>query len=87
MPLASVTPSARFAEDLGADSLDVIELATRFEERFEVVVSDDEAESCHCVADAVRLLEGKGAGRSDSGDCESCHGEPHAMIEMSITAA
>jgi acyl carrier protein len=82
VPLDSVTQDARFAEDLGADSLDVVELAMRFEERFEVVVSEDEAESCICVADAVRLLEGKGAGRADSGDCE-----PDAMSEMSVAAA
>jgi len=71
VPVESVTLEARFAEDLGADSLDVIELAMRFEERFEVMVSDDEAESCFCVADAVRLLEGKGAGRLDSAGCEA----------------
>ncbi len=39
-----VTPSARFVEDLGADSLDVVELIMRFEEEFDIEIPDEEAE-------------------------------------------
>ncbi len=54
-----VTPQARFVEDLGADSLDVVELVMRFEEEFEIEIPDEDAEKITTVSDAVTYIEGK----------------------------
>ena len=52
---------ASFVEDLGADSLDTVELVMAFEEEFNVEIPDDAAETIVTVGDAVRFLE-KNAG-------------------------
>ncbi len=52
-----VTPQASFIEDLGADSLDIVELVMAFEEEFNVEIPDDAAETIVTVGDAVRFLE------------------------------
>jgi acyl carrier protein len=52
-----VTPEASFVEDLGADSLDTVELIMAFEEEFGVEISDDEAEKIRKVRDAVDYIE------------------------------
>lgn len=52
-----VTPEAKFIEDLGADSLDTVELVMAFEEEFGIDVPDDEAEKLQSVADVVRYIE------------------------------
>ena len=52
-----VTPDASFVEDLGADSLDTVELIMAFEEEFGVEISDDEAEKIRKVKDAVEYIE------------------------------
>jgi len=52
-----VTPEASFVEDLGADSLDTVELIMTFEEEFGVEISDDEAEKIRKVKDAVDYIE------------------------------
>ena len=54
-----VTPQARFVEDLGADSLDVVELVMRFEEEFEIEIPDDDAEKITKVEDAVTYIDSK----------------------------
>ncbi len=54
-----VTPQARFVEDLGADSLDVVELVMRFEEEFEIEIPDEDAEKITTVGDAVGYIEKK----------------------------
>ena len=54
-----VTPQARFVEDLGADSLDVVELVMRFEEEFEIEIPDEDAEKITTVGDAVSYIEKK----------------------------
>jgi acyl carrier protein len=54
-----VTPQARFVEDLGADSLDVVELVMRFEEEFEIEIPDEDAEKIATVGDAVDYIEKK----------------------------
>src|SRR6266849_2729282 len=51
-----VTPDASFVEDLGADSLDTVELIMAFEEEFGVEISDDEAEKIRKVRDAVEYI-------------------------------
>jgi acyl carrier protein len=52
-----VTTDASFVEDLGADSLDQVELIMAFEEEFGVEISDDEAEKIRRVKDAVEYIE------------------------------
>jgi acyl carrier protein len=54
---AKVTPEASFVDDLGADSLDVVELVMAFEEEFEVEIPDEAAEKIATVKDAVEFLK------------------------------
>src|SRR5437899_5967856 len=54
-----VTPQASFIEDLGADSLDIVELVMAFEEEFGVEVPDEEAEKLQTVGDGIKYIEGK----------------------------
>lgn len=52
-----VTPDARIIEDLGADSLDVVELIMAIEEAFEIEIPDEEAANICAVRDAIVLVE------------------------------
>jgi len=52
-----VTPTASFIEDLGADSLDTVELVMAFEEEFNVEVPDEDAEKLQTVGDVVKYIE------------------------------
>ena len=52
-----VTPDASFVDDLGADSLDTVELVMAFEEEFGIEIPDDAAESIVTVGDAVKFIE------------------------------
>jgi acyl carrier protein len=54
---SKVTPEASFIDDLGADSLDTVELVMAFEEEFGCEIPDDAAESILTVGDAVKFLE------------------------------
>jgi acyl carrier protein len=54
---AEVTPSASFQEDLGADSLDVVELVMQFEEAFDMEIPDEDAEKIKTVKDATEYIE------------------------------
>ena len=56
-----VTPEAKFIEDLGADSLDTVELVMAFEEEFSVEVPDEDAEKLQTVGDVVKYIEEKAA--------------------------
>lgn len=51
-----VTMDARFREDLGADSLDLVELVMEFEDRFGKTISDEDAQAIKTVGDAVRYI-------------------------------
>ena len=51
-----VTPEAKFVEDLGADSLDTVELVMAFEEEFDIEVPDEEAEKLQSVGDVVTYI-------------------------------
>jgi acyl carrier protein len=52
-----VTPQASFIEDLGADSLDIVELVMAFEEEFSVEVPDEDAEKLQTVGDVTKYIE------------------------------
>ncbi len=54
---AEVSPESSFIEDLGADSLDIVELIMALEEEFEVEVPDDDAEKLATVSDAVEYIK------------------------------
>ncbi len=54
---AEVIPEASFVEDLGADSLDVVELVMALEEEFDVEIPDEDAEKIVTVGEAVKYLE------------------------------
>jgi len=54
-----VTPEARFVEDLGADSLEVVELIMAFEEEFQIEIPDDDAEKIQTVGEAVNYIDTK----------------------------
>ncbi|WP_027893811.1 acyl carrier protein [Calidithermus chliarophilus] len=54
-----ITPEARFIEDLGADSLDTVELIMGLEDKFGLVISDEEAEKIRTVQDAISFIQSK----------------------------
>ena len=56
---AEVTPTASFVDDLGADSLDTVELVMAFEEAFDIEIPDEDAEKIRTVSDAVDYIEKK----------------------------
>ncbi|MCL6553272.1 MAG: acyl carrier protein [Firmicutes bacterium] len=53
----TITRESSFVEDLGADSLDVVELVMALEEEFEIEIPDDQAEKIVTVGDAVKFIE------------------------------
>lgn len=54
---AKVTEGASFIDDLGADSLDTVELVMAFEEEFSVEIPDDAAEKIQTVGDAIKFIQ------------------------------
>jgi acyl carrier protein len=52
-----VTPEAKFIEDLGADSLDTVELIMAFEEEFGAEIPDEDAEKLQTVGDVIKYIE------------------------------
>ena len=54
-----VTENASFIDDLGADSLDIVELVMAMEEKFEIEIPDEDAEKIRTVSDAVDYIEKK----------------------------
>ena len=54
-----VTEDASFVDDLGADSLDIVELEMAFEEEFDLEIPDEDAEKIRTVGDAVRYIKEK----------------------------
>ncbi len=57
-----VTPNASFVDDLGADSLDTVELVMAFEEAFEIEIPDEDAEKIRTVKDAVDYINSHAKG-------------------------
>ena len=56
-----ISMESLIVDDLGADSLDVVELIMRLEEKFEVEIPDEDAEKIQSVGDAVKFIEAKQA--------------------------
>ncbi len=54
---SEVTPEASFTNDLGADSLDTVELIMEFEKEFNIGIPDDQAEKISNVAEAIKYIE------------------------------
>ena len=61
--IEEVTDSASFIEDLGADSLDTVELVMALEEEFGIEIPDEDAEKMGSVGDAVKYIESKTAAK------------------------
>jgi acyl carrier protein len=57
LPLEKVTPDSKIVEDLGADSLDVVELLSTLEDEYGVMIPDEEVETLVTVADVAAVLE------------------------------
>lgn len=55
----TVKPDAKFIDDLGADSLDIVELVMAMEEEFGLEISDDDAEKIRTVQDVVKYIEAR----------------------------
>ena len=53
---SQITPSASFIDDLGADSLDTVELVMAFEEEFDIEIPDEDAEKIRTVQDVINYL-------------------------------
>jgi len=56
---SKITPEARFLEDLGADSLDTVELIMQFEEEFDIEISDEDAEGLTTVGNSIDYINSK----------------------------
>tara|TARA_Y100001970_G_C14209125_1_gene845870 strand:- start:1081 stop:1314 length:234 start_codon:yes stop_codon:yes gene_type:complete len=56
---SKITPDSKFIDDLGADSLDTVELVMAFEEKFSIEIPDDAAETIQTVKDAIDYIESK----------------------------
>ncbi|HEY7751651.1 MAG TPA: acyl carrier protein [Ignavibacteriaceae bacterium] len=56
---SQITPEASFTNDLGADSLDIVELVMGFESAFQISIPDEDAEKIGTVGDAVKYLQQK----------------------------
>ena len=57
--VAEVVPAASFTNDLGADSLDTVELIMEFEKEFEISIPDEDAEKITTVGDAINYISAK----------------------------
>jgi acyl carrier protein len=58
---SQITPEASFTNDLGADSLDTVELVMEFEKAFNLQIPDEDAEKIGTVGDAIKYIKGKAA--------------------------
>ncbi len=56
---AEIVPEASFIDDLGADSLDIVELVMAMEEAFDIEIPDDDAEKLQTIGDAVAYLKAR----------------------------
>jgi acyl carrier protein len=65
VPIAAVVNQAEFMSDLGADSLDLVELTMQLEDAFDVPITEDEGEHCTSVEDALKLIGRKMGNKGD----------------------
>jgi acyl carrier protein len=56
---SEVTPEAKFVDDLGADSLDLVELVMALEEEYNTEISDEDAEKIQTVGDAIKYIQSR----------------------------
>ena len=57
VPAEDVNPEAHFIDDLGADSLDIVELVMALEEEYDIEISDESAEKIQTVGDAINYIQ------------------------------
>lgn len=57
--ISQVTPEAKFTDDLGADSLDLVELVMELEEHFEIEISDEDSQNFQTVSDVAAYVQSK----------------------------
>ena len=57
LPLEKITPDAKIVDDLGADSLDVVELLSQLEDEYGIIIPDDEVEKLVTVSDVAAQIE------------------------------
>ena len=57
LPIEKVTPDSKIVDDLGADSLDVVELLSQLEEEYGIVIPDEQAENLVTVGDVANAIE------------------------------
>ncbi len=62
--LEEVTPQATFIDDLGADSLDTVEIVMALEEEFKIEIPDEDAEKMTNVGEAIKYIEGKAGAKA-----------------------
>ncbi|MFA5336627.1 MAG: acyl carrier protein, partial [Candidatus Omnitrophota bacterium] len=62
--LEEVTPQATFIDDLGADSLDTVEIVMALEEEFKAEIPDEDAEKMKTVGEAIKYIEEKSGGKA-----------------------
>lgn len=60
LDIEQVQPNSRFIEDLGADSLDIVEMIMQMEEDFGITIPDEDAEKIKTVGDAITYLKSQG---------------------------
>jgi len=60
---SEVVPEAKFFDDLGADSLDIVELIMALEDEYSIEIPDEDAEKMETVGDAIRYIEDRLAGK------------------------
>ncbi|MBP7526488.1 MAG: acyl carrier protein [Syntrophorhabdaceae bacterium] len=60
---SEVIPEAKFIDDLGADSLDIVELIMALEDEYSIEIPDEDAEKMETVGDAIRYIEDRLAGK------------------------
>jgi acyl carrier protein len=60
---SEVVPEAKFIDDLGADSLDIVELIMAFEDEYSIEIPDEDAEKMETVGDAIKYIEDRLAGK------------------------
>ena len=77
---AEVTPNASFQEDLGADSLDVVELVMQFEEAFDLEIPDEDAEKIKTVKDAIDYIDKNAKAGKQTGETPRRHYGPRTDL-------